>query len=615
MALNRSSALIGSFLLCISLSPAQGQAQADNISSGSEWQYYRGNLAGTGFSPLQQITQDNVADLRTAWSYSLLAENPENIRGPNSQATPLVVNGIMYVPAGGRIVALNPLSGEEIWRHELSTGSPSRRGVAYWPGDISHSPRIIFTAFDRLISLDATDGSLVETFGQSGEIDMVIPYNSVPMVYDNVIVVGANTPRGAIGGIGNARAFDVLSGEKIWEFESVPQPGNLGHDTWEGDSWMRRLGANAWPFYFTVDAERDLLFLPLASPIPFGYGGDRAGNNLFANSLVAVDIHSGEYKWHFQTIHHDIWDHDPPAPPSLFNIGNTPALAVTTKSGYLYILNRETGEPIYEVEERAMPASDVPGEETSPTQPIPAITPPMARVSYSPADLVTAADTSPAHAQACAELVASSGEIINQGPFTPWTYRLGGTGNNTTLLFPGLAGGPNWGGVSFDPNSELLFVFSADIGTFSWMEESEDGADYPFQRRNPRPASFDAQIGDMRLPCQKPPWGTLSAVDTNTGELAWQQAVGVTESLPVGRQNTGRPGRAAALITASGLLFIAATDDNRIRALDTKSGEQLWEAGLPARGNANPMTFQGSDGNQYVVISATNELVSFRLPD
>ncbi|MBT3530216.1 MAG: PQQ-binding-like beta-propeller repeat protein [Gammaproteobacteria bacterium] len=613
MPLHRSATVIGSILLWALAVPVVAQ-QADAISSGTEWGQYRGNLAGTGFSPLDQINQDNVADLQVAWSYSLRSED-ENARGPNSQATPIVVNGIMYVPAGDRVVALDPVSGQEIWRHQLSEGTPSRRGVSYWPGDSSHNPRILFTSSRRLVSLDAATGSIVSEFGQSGEIDMIIPYNSVPMVYDNIIVVGANTPRGAIGGIGNARGFDVLSGEKVWEFNSVPQPGSLGHETWEGDSWIGRLGANAWPFYFTVDAERDLLFIPLASPIPFGYGGDRAGNNLFANSLVAVDIHSGEYKWHFQTIHHDLWDHDPPAPPSLFNIGDTPALGVTTKSGYLYILNRETGEPIYDVEERAMPASDVPGEETSPTQPIPSITPPMARVSYSPSDLVTAADTSAEHAAACAEVVANAGQIINQGAFTPWTYRPAGSGDNTTLLFPGLVGGPNWGGAAFDPNSEYLFVFAANIGTFGWMEEAEDGADYPFQRRSPRPASFDAQVGDMRLPCQKPPWGTLSAVDTTTGEIAWRQAVGVTESLPEGRQNTGRPGRAAVLVTASDLLFIAATDDNRLRALDTRTGNQYWEVLLPARGNANPMTYLGSDGNQYIVISATDDLMTFRLPN
>jgi glucose dehydrogenase len=573
-----------------------------------DWPMYRGNLAGTGFSPLSQITPDNVANLTEGWSYSLRSDTAAGQRGPTSQVTPIVIDGVMYLPAADRVIALNPITGEEIWRHMVAAGAPSRRGVAYWPGDNSIPPRIIFTAGQRLVALDAATGSVATEFGQAGEIDMVTPYISVPMVYQDIVIVGANTPRGDVGGVGNARAFDARTGAKVWEFSSVPQPGSLGHDTWEGDSWVGRLGANAWPFYFTVDQQRGLLYIPLASPIPFAYGGDRGGSNLFSNSLVAVDILSGEYRWHFQTIHHDLWDHDPPAPPALFDIpradGTIPALAVTTKSGYLYILNRETGEPVYGVEERAMPQSTVPGEQTFPTQPIPVRPPALARVSYDSTDLVTAADTSAEHAAACAELVENIGEIYNAGPFTPWTYRPGGAPGPTTLL---------WGGASFDPNSGYLFVFSGDIGTFGWMEEAEDGSPLPYTRVAPRPGGFDVGIGNMRLPCQKPPWGTLSAVDSATGDIVWQQAIGLTEALPANKQNTGRPGRAAALVTASNLLFIAATDDNRFRALDTATGSELWIDTMDGRGNANPMTFMGTDGKQYLVISATNSLIAYRL--
>jgi glucose dehydrogenase len=581
-----------------------------------DWPMYRGNYAGTGYSSLSQITADNVGSLTQAWSYSLANEGAT--RQPNSQATPIVIDGVMYLPAVDRVVALDPVSGEEIWRYLVEDGAPSRRGVSYWGGDEDTGPRIIFTAGRRLLALDAQSGELATDFGQSGEIDMVIPYNSVPLVYENIVVVGANTPQGASGGIGNARAFDARSGEKIWEFSSVPQPGSLGHDSWEGDSWVGRLGANAWPFYFTVDEDSGLLYLPLASPIPFAYGGDRGGANLFANSLVAVDIRSGEYAWHFQTIHHDLWDHDPPAPPSLFDIagdtGTIPALGVTTKSGYLYILNRETGEPIFGVEERAVPQSEVPGEETFPTQPIPVRPPALARVSYSPGDLVAATDTSLEHAAACAELVENTGEIVNAGAFTPWAYRPDSSVGKTTLLFPGLTGGPNWGGAAFDPNSGYILVFTQDLGAFGWMEDAEAGAEFPYVRRGPRPGNFDVSIGGIRLPCQKPPWGKLTAVDSLTGDIVWQQAVGLSESLPAGRQNTGRPGRAGALVTAGALAFIAATDDNRLRALDIASGEELWVVELPRRGNANPMTYQGVDGDQYLLVSATDSVVAFRLP-
>ena len=589
-----------------------------------DWPMYRGDLGGTGYSPLTQITPSNVTSLTRGWSYSLRTPpfpgtpGPGESRDPNSQATPIVVGDVMYFPTVDRVVALDAATGEPIWWHSVVDGAPSRRGVSYWAGEEGTPPRIFFTARRRLVALDAATGTPATGFGQSGEIDMMVPYISVPLVYENIIVVGANTPRGTIGGIGNARAFDARTGEKVWEFSSVPQPGSVGHDTWEGDSWQGRLGANAWPFYFTMDEQRGHVYLPLASPIPFAYGGDRAGANLFANSLVAVDIRTGEYVWHFQTIHHDLWDHDPPAGPVLFDVprdgGTVAALGVTTKSGYLYILDRDTGEPIFGVEERPVAQSDVPGEETFPTQPIPVSPPALARVSYEPTDLVTAEDTSPEHAAACRDLVESMGELYNAGAFTPWAYRADGTSGRTTLLFPGLVGGPNWGGASFDPNSGYVFVFSQDLGSLGWVEEAEEGSLFPYQRGGLRPSSFDVPIGDARWPCQKPPWGRLSAVDGSTGEVVWQQPLGITEGLPADRQNTGRPGRAAAIVTASGLLFIAATDDSRFRALDATTGRELWVSTLNRRGNANPMTYLGSDGNQYVALAATDAVVTYRLP-
>ncbi len=590
----------------------------------SGWPMYRADLAGTGYSPLSEITTENVADLGRVWSYSLLGETASTEggqaepRSAYSQATPIVVADIMYLPTADAVVALEPTTGEEIWRHGLDDGRPSRRGVAYWSGDDGIPPRILFTAGPRLLALDAATGEPALEFGEAGEVDMVIPYNSVPLVYKNIVVVGANTPRGQRGGVGNARAFDARTGDKRWEFSSVPQPGEVGHDTWADDSWQGRLGVNAWPFYFTVDEERGLVFLPLAAPVPFAYGGDRPGANLFANSVVAVDIRTGRYAWHFQTIHHDLWDHDPPAPPVLFDIpqdgGTVPALGLTTKSGYLYILNRETGRPLFGVEEQPMPSSDVPGEQAFPTQPIPVKPPALARVSYEPADLVTAEDTSAEHASACADLVASLGDVHNEGPFTPWMYRPPGSTSGSTLLFPGLVGGPNWGGVAFDPNSGTLFAFSQDLGSLGWIENAPEDSPVPYMRRGPRPSSFAVDIDGQLWPCQKPPWGRLTAIDAATGEIAWQRPVGVTEGLPPGKENTGRPGRAAAIVTGSGLLFIASTDDNRFRALDASTGAELWVTRMEERGNADPMTYLGADGRQYVAIAATDQVVAYRLP-
>ncbi|MGD2044816.1 MAG: PQQ-binding-like beta-propeller repeat protein [Gemmatimonadota bacterium] len=583
-----------------------------------QWPQYRGDLAGTGFSPLAEITAANVSTLRRAWSYSLESEEA-GARGPRSQATPIMIDDRLYLPAADRIVALDPVSGAELWSHEVVEGSPSRRGVAYWPGAADEGPRIIFTAGDRLVALDADSGTPAPGFGEGGEVELGVPYNSVPLVFEDLVVVGANTPRGQIGGIGNARAYDARTGRKVWEFSSVPKPGSVGHATWEGDSWEGRLGVNAWPFYFTVDAERGLLYLPLAAPIPYWYGGDRPGANLFGNSVVAVDVRTGEYRWHFQTIHHDLWDHDPPAPPALFDApldggGTVPALALTTKSGYVYLLNRETGEPLFGVEERPVPPSDVPGEAAYPTQPIPVNPPPASRVSYDPADLVSADDTSPEHAAACAALVERVGDIYNAGAFTPWAYRGPGMPERTTLLFPGLLGGHNWGGAAFDRITDYVFVFSRDVGSFGWVEDAPGAEPVPFRRGSPRPGNFDVDMGGSRWPCQKPPWGRLTAIDSRTGDIAWQVPIGVTDELPPDRRNTGRPGRAAAIATGGGVLFIASTDDDRFRALEAATGQELWVDDLEARGNANPMTYGGADGRQYVVIVATDRVIAYRLP-
>jgi glucose dehydrogenase len=592
----------------------------------ADWPMFRHDSAGTGYSPLAQITAANVGRLGTAWTYALQGAGPApstgrgGAGGVNSEATPIVVNGVMYVTAANRVVALEPETGKQLWQHVVTGGAPSRRGVAYWPGDASHGPRIIFTAARRLLALDAKTGALEAAFGGGGDVDLNVPYNSVPFVHGHVIVVGANTPPGAIGGIGNPRAYDARSGAKLWEFSSVAQPGQIGHDTWAGDSWKERLGVNAWPFYFTLDEARGLLYVPLASPIPGAYGGDRKGANLFGNSVVALEIETGKYRWHFQTLHHDLWDADPPAPPSLFDVtrnGRTiPALALTTKSGYLYILNRENGEPIFGVAERPVANSDVPGEFAFPTQPIPVKPPPIARVEYKPADLVTAADTTAEHAAACAEIVEKNG-VYNSGPFTPWAYRAAGRPPKTALVFPGGLGGANWGGTAYASRLGYVVVATQDVGALGWME-SKDGSLVSFDKASPeRPAGrgiFDVRTGGVSLPCQKPPWGRLTAINAATGDIAWQTPLGITEQFPAEKQKTGRPLVAGPIATAGGLIFIAATDDNRFRALDARTGRELWTTTLERRGNANPMTYQGKNGKQYVAIVATDTLVVYAVP-
>jgi quinoprotein glucose dehydrogenase len=602
-------------LVILTLLLAQPSAQ---MPVDGDWPMFRHDAAGTGRSPLTQISAANVATLASAWSYRLQAPDAGG-RPLSSEATPIVVGGVMYLPAANRVVALEPETGREIWQYAVT--GVSRRGVAWWPGDAAHPPRIIFAAGRRLIAVDAKTGAPVTTFGEDGEVDMVTPYNSVPFVRSHVVIVGANSPAGAIGGIGNPRAYDAVTGAKLWEFSSVAQPGQPGHDTWEGDSWKDRLGVNAWPFYFTMDERRGLLYVPLASPVPDPYGGDRKGANLYGNSVVAIEIETGKYRWHFQTIHHDLWDADPPAPPGLFDItrnGRTiPALALTTKSGYVYILNRETGQPVFGVEERAVPRSEVPGELAFPTQPFPVKPPPIARNQFKPQDLVTADDTTAEHAAACKDLVEKNG-IFNAGPFTPWAYRPeGAVAPRTALVFPGGLGGANWGGTAYDSRSGYLFLASQDVGALGWIE-SKSGSVVPYDKAAPerpsgRGGTFDVRINGASWPCQKPPWGSLIAIDTRTGDFAWKIPIGITETLPAGKQNTGRPVLAGPIVTASGLLFIASTDDNRFRALDVRNGKELWAMKLPRRGNADPITYLGKSGKQYVVVVATDTVIAYAL--
>jgi quinoprotein glucose dehydrogenase len=635
----RLALLSGAFLVTFFAGRAALQQPASPPAD--DWPMYRRDSAGTGHSPLRDIDAGNVSRLTQAWTYSLAAAStgaapgrggaPAGGRGGaggtvNSEATPIVVNGVMYVPGANRVVALEPESGREIWQAAVSGGAPSRRGVAYWPGAGDAGPRIIFTAGRRLIAVEARSGAPAQGFGTDGEIDLGVPYNSVPFVHGNVIVVGANNPPGTPGAIGDPRAYDARTGAKLWQFHAVAQPGETGHDTWEGDSWRNRLGVNAWPFYFTMDEARGLLYVPLASPIPDDYGGDRKGANLFGNSVVAVDINTGAYRWHFQTIHHDIWDADPPAPPSLFDIvrggATIPALALTTKSGYMYILNRENGQPVFGVEERAVPKSDVPGEATYPTQPFPVKPPPIARTAFTQNDLVTAADTTPEHAAACKALVEEHG-ISNLGPFTPWAYRAEGSPPRTSLVFPGGLGGANWGGTAYDPASRYVLTATQDAGAIGYVEAARPGRSgeppaAPFAKATPPHDGgrgvFDARVNGVALPCQRPPWGQLIAIDTSTGDVAWHVPLGITEQLPPDKQRTGRPVLAGPIVTASGLVFIASTDDNRFRALDVRTGRELWTSTLARRGNADPITYRAKNGKQYVAVVATDAVVAFALP-
>ena len=605
-------------------------AQSAKPAPASDWPMYNRDLAGTRYSPLAQINTKNVANLKLAWSFQLKADAKQP--GPQSEATPIVVNGVMYLPAGNRIVALKPETGEIVWQYVLTEGVPQRRGVTYWPGDRNNPPRIFFTTGRKLVGLNAATGKIDPGFGKEGEVDTVVPYQSAPTVYKNMLFIGANVPeQPANGPPGDTRAYDARTGAKMWEFHSVPHAGETGNETWPADGWKDRTGANNWGFSMTVDEARGILYTTYGSPASDFYGGDRKGNDLFGNSVVALDAATGKMKWYFQAVHHDMWDFDLPPAPGLMDVvidgKKTPILAQTGKVGYMYILNRETGKPIFGIDEKPVPRSQAPGEFSSPTQPIPVKPPPFGRMSYQPQDLVTAEDTTPEHAAYCKDLVERSGGMHNEGPFTTWAYRADGAPPVSSVMFPGAIGGTNWGGTASDPKLGYVFTFTNEYGSIGWIEKKPEGSIVPYDQAsvmgNPFNSKFwqrktDADgrlMGASSWPCQKPPWGRLTAVNAKTGEFAWQVRLGVTDELPEGKRDTGRIGFGGPIVTAGGLVFIGATNDKRFRAFDSRTGKMLWETKLEYSAISVPMTFQGKDGKQYVAVIAGNGGAGVTDPD
>jgi quinoprotein glucose dehydrogenase len=670
--------------------------------AGGDWVTYAGDLAGTKYSAMADINTGNVARLTQAWNVRLTApagrrgggapptpgvagEVPQAGRfgegaaaagggadapnaggrqgrggagagggvaaavidpsgvaqlGSNPEATPIAVNGIVYLPAAGNsVLAIDGATGKEVWKYALPAGSATTaRGVAYWPGEGGTAARIIFSGGPKLFALDAATGQPAKGFGADGSVDITVPWNGVPLIYRHLVMLGATTGEIPDGPRGDTRAFDARTGARLWEFHTVPRPGELGHDSWLNEGWKDRSGVNVWTWSMTLDAERGILYMPVAGPAANYWGGDRPGNNLFANSIVAVDATTGKYKWHFQTVHHDLWDSDMSNPPTLVDITQNgrriPALAFVGKTGWMFILDRTNGKPIFGVEERKVPAGNAPGEWYSPTQPFPLKPGPLVRVDFKKErDLVRAEDTSADHVAACEALIESSGGFYNAGPFTPFVYHEDGTPPKSSIQFPGGTGGVNWGGAAADPRSGFVYVNAHDTSLVGWIEKKKPGGNYgrgtegskqPYDRASisgPGPyASFSAPMKtadgrSVSLPCHRPPWGELVAVNTNNGEIAWRTPLGINDSLPAGRQNVGGTGSAGPMTTAGGLVFVGATTDRRFRAFDAKTGKELWSTQLPATVNANPMSYRGKDGKQYVAFIATDSLIAFALPN
>ena len=578
-------------------------------SEGADWSTYNGDLAGTRFSPLTQVNTENVGNLRQAWTYELGRNITTGDLGGGSQFTPLVIDGIMYLAGSDHVVALEADTGNEIWRFNLRQGTPSRRGLAYWPGNSEYSPMIAITLDHQLLAIVPDDQiSTTRT--------MPVMYLGAPIVYENLLLVGSNSPPGSV------RAFDLISGSEIWSFISTPRPGEEGHDTWQSDAWQNQANLFHWAFSLTVDEERGLVYAAFESAGPNDYyGGDRPGDNLFSDSIVALDVRTGERRWHYQTVHHDLWDFDLPAAPGLMDVeidGEVvPILALAGKTGYMYILNRETGEPVFGIEETPVPSSNVPSEQSSPTQPIPIRPPPIAKVDFSEDDIVTAEDTNEEHARFCRRIYDESGGFSNDGPFTPYGYLENDSEVASTIVFPGSIGGANWGGTASDPGLGYIFVNTMDEGSFGWME---DESGYPgyyvrnsihgrlsrfwWNETDPESGGSALSGGEGAWPCNKPPWGSLVAVDATTGDIAWKVPLGITDDLPADRQRTGRLGMGGPIATAGGLVFIGATNDRRFRAFSSRTGEELWVARLEMSAFAVPITYQGRNGKQYVAVVA-----------
>ena len=669
--------LLASTAICLASCAGAGAQTLtpDRYAASTEWPTYGHDAGAARFSPLKQITPANVGNLKPAWTYRLKPADyvapaargpggpPNEVDAPQrppgapggfpgaggpggpgggagglaaSEATPIVVDGVMYIASPyGRVVALDSSTGKEIWVYKLPTGNPSTRGVEYFAGDAILPPQIVVGTSDaKLFTLDAKTGALNTKFGDGGIVTLDKSPTSPSVMYKNIIVIGGRNSEGTgPSASGDVNAYDIHTGRKVWTFHTIPQPGEPNYGTWAEASMKGRAGANAWGL-MSVDIQRGIVYLPLGAPSGDLFGGDRPGDNLYGTSVVAVDALTGKYIWHYQRVHHDIWDYDLGSAPVLFDIkqgGKTiPALSAMGKSGLLYLLDRTNGKPIFGVDERPVPQSDVPGEKLSPTQPFPRKPGPISKNSMAAADLNT---VTPELEAACRKFVADNNVLIDRPPFAPNAY------NRSAVVFPSEIGGANWGGASYNPDLGLLFINVNELGQIIGTKDPASGPvnlstlvgnvaggrQGPYANFGPqgRFAVRDAQLG--LIPCNQPPWGSMVAVNVHTGDIAWKSPLGVTEGLPEGKQNTGRPNIAGSIATAGGLVFISGADDSRFRAYEAKTGKEVWTVKMNASGSAVPSTYLGKDGKQYVVITATggsnsgaplksDEVTAFALP-
>ena len=634
-----------------------------DLSSGgiADWPQYGRDQEGTRYTPLNQINRDNVAYLEKAWEYHTgdFSDGSDGRPETTFQATPILVDGVLYLATVyGRVIALNPETGAEIWTYDpgidatVDRGEFANRGVTYWRAANAAQGRacerriFVATVDARLIALDAVRGTPCPDFGEAGQVDLSrgvdlgkyqadtreYGVTSPPVVIGDLVVVGSaiGDNRAATQERGIVRAFDTRTGAMRWLWDPIPrEPADPAFQTWRHESAQRTGAANVWA-QLSVDAARDLVFVPTSSPSPDYYGGERLGSNSYADSVVALRGSTGKLVWDYQIVHHNIWDYDLPAQPSLITVRkdgrDIPAVAQATKMGFLFLLNRETGEPIFPVKERPVPQSDVPGEQSWPTQPFPTKPQPLAPTTLSSDD---AWGLSPLDQGKCRKLIE---RYRNDGIFTPSS--LGGT-----IQYPGVIGGTNWGSVAFEPQRGWVILNMSHLPSLTGLIPREtlkagkadvpDGADISQMQGTPyglyrAPGLFSP----LDLPCTKPPWGTLLAVDTATGDVKWEVPLGTVRDLaPVPLpMRWGTPNLGGPILTQNGLIFIGAAMDNYLRAFDLETGKELWKGRLPAGGQATPMTYRlEENGRQFVVIAAGghgrlgtdigDSVVAFALPE
>src|SRR3954464_788746 len=612
-----------------------GAGAAQRSSSATDWPASNYDQSANRYSPLDQINAANVAALQPAWRFHL---KPPGYTGALKvdEAIPVVIGNTMYLASPyGAIHALDATTGQEKWKYQLPNADvPSKRGLAFWPGGNGAQPQIIFGgAAGGMYSVNASNGALNDAFGDNGVVHMKTPevmqtgmaeayaLLSSPSIYKDLIIIGAGTgegPGGSNGGLGPAgdtRAWDARTGKLVWTFHTVPRPGEFGYDTWGGNSAQNRSGVNVWG-YTSLDAERGILYMPLGAPNNDRVGIDRPGNNLFSSSVVAVDANSGKYLWHFQLVHHDIWDYDTQSAPLLVDLQRNgqivPAVIIVNKTSLVFTLNRVTGKPIFDIEERPVPKSDVPGEQASPTQPFPVKPEPLTQNTIARTNLYKG---EPQHQAYCEHLVHENNMKLG-GPYMPIGF------NQYSISPPGPAGGINFWGPSYDPELHLFVSNTSNIFQPMRIVRREDGS-----YANAGPLAGTRRFGDpdRRLLCGPTPWGELVAVNMDTGDIAYRKTLGVSDALPAGMQDTGRASSGGVILTASGLTFVGGTDDFRFRAFATATGDRLWETRLPSSIETTPITYKGADGRQFVTVVSTgggltgsqvtnDEIIAFALP-